>query len=395
MVYVDAVGGTQTLTDNDGITIIEPTLSITKDVTAVAPVDAGDTVNYQVTVNNPARANTNTAYDVVISDLLPPTLALNLPPTVTLNGGSIGITDNSSGNSIEIVIAEVPVGGSVTVNYSAVVQIGVQPGQTINNSPQVQWSSLPGTPPQERDGSGAPLDDYITSDPASFMTGGPVFTKILEETSEPGSTGSNVLIGERVTYALTVTLPEGTTPSLVVADDLPSGLVYVPGSGALDVTGFAGSVNVVDPTVTCSGTCGSGDNLTFTFSNPIVVTADNNPANNSFILRLQAIVTNEAGDQDGQVLNNLATLTIPGIPPITPPVVPVTVIEPVLDLTKTTSDTTPGINQVISFTLALEHLPTSTADAQDVEILTHFQLGYPLTWSVFRPLRLQSAAQQV
>ncbi len=68
-------------------------------------------------------------------------------------------------------------------------------------------------------------------------------------------------IGEILTYALTVTLPEGTTPSLTLVDDLPPGLAYVAGSTTVDTTGFNGTVPV--PTVTNTG--GSGDDVTFSF----------------------------------------------------------------------------------------------------------------------------------
>ena len=94
-----------------------------------------------------------------------------------------------------------------------------------------------------------------------------------------------------ITYALTITLPEGTTPSLKVIDNLPLGLAYIVGSSTVDTTGFAGSVPA--PTVTASGS--SGADVTFDFGT-ISVTGDNNPANNSFSVRFRAVVLDVPGN---------------------------------------------------------------------------------------------------
>jgi hypothetical protein len=45
------------------------------------------------------------------------------------------------------------------------------------------------------------------------------------ETSEVATLGNDVAIGELVTYALVVDLPEGTTPDLTIVDQLPAASV--------------------------------------------------------------------------------------------------------------------------------------------------------------------------
>jgi uncharacterized repeat protein (TIGR01451 family)/fimbrial isopeptide formation D2 family protein len=229
--------------------------------------------------------------------------------------------------------------------------------------------------PGKRAGSGG-VNDHLATDPASVTVPIPSIAKALVSTSAAHSAGSNVVIGEVISYALTITLPEGTTPTLVVTDAVPGGLAYVSGSGVLDLTGFGGTVGAGEPAAASAG--GSGDDVTFTFASPITVAGDNNAGNNAFTLRLALRVLNGAGNQNATVLPNSATLRAGGGPTQNSNTVNVTVREPVLTVSKAVDDSTPAPGQVLTYTLTLTHTGASTADALDVTLTDTLPSGLTL-----------------
>ena len=100
-------------------------------------------------------------------------------------------------------------------------------GPQVTNSADVDWTSLPGTPDEERDGADGPggfLDDHAATDSVSFTTDEAELAKELVATSASHTADTDVAVGEVVTYRLTVTLPEGVTPSITVTDTLPDGI---------------------------------------------------------------------------------------------------------------------------------------------------------------------------
>ncbi len=364
--YTTGAGATQTITATDSLNVSEPALTITKSIpTPPSPIDAGGVVTYQLVVTNPGGAFSSTAHDVVVSDPLPAVLSLNTASvSTTLAGGATGAVNNSAGNTLTVNIASIPAGGSATITYTATLQASVTPGEVILNLASVGWTSLPGGDPNERNDSGG-VNDYTTSDNESLTSDGYTISKAMPLTSAAHTTGSNLTIGEVATYELTVTLPEGASPSPVtVTDLLPPGLAYVNGSGEIDLTGFGGAVNAADPVITSAGS--SGDDIVFTFNNPITVTNNNDPADNDFILRFQAFVVNEAANQNGVALNNSATLQVGTGPTVTSNTVNAAVVEPELNVAKSVSDASPAINQVVTFTIDITHTAASSADAQNI-----------------------------
>ncbi len=369
--YDDAQGNAKSLTDNDNVTVIEPVLTVDK-VISIPPVppDAGGTVTYQVTIQHDG-ASTATAYDTNFTDALPADLSLNLASVnVTLAGGAAGATDNSAGNTVNVTIATIPVGGSVTVTYSATINSGVTPGQVITNTGNLTWTSTAGANPDERNGSGG-INDYTDSDQESFAIQSAAYDKMLEAASAAHTSGSDLAIGEVATFGLYVTLPEGTTPSLTIVDDLPAGLAYVSGSAQVVTTvagcgaltaDFNGSVPA--PTITAPG--GSGGDVTFQFG-AITVAADNDPANNTFVICFDAVLLNEAGNQNGNTLTNNVSFQIDG-GPLTTDSTTVDVVEPELDIAKAVSNPTPGVGQTFTYTLTVQHLGSSTAHAFDLNL---------------------------
>ncbi|WP_141508950.1 SdrD B-like domain-containing protein, partial [Candidatus Chloroploca asiatica] len=194
----------------------------------------------------------------------------------------------------------------------------------------------------------------------------PELTKALAGTSSLATSGSNVTLGEVITYTLTISLAEGIFPSLVVTDTLPSGLSYLTGSTNVITTGFNGTL----PAYSLTGPGSNGGTLVLNWNAPVTVTTDNNPANNSFRVQLQARVRDVPGNSglDPQTtLTNRASIAIGNSPTITSNQVDVTVVEPRLELDKQFSQATAYAGETVTVTLTVTN--TGTSPAHDVVIV--------------------------
>ncbi len=346
--------------------IVEPALTITKTILSLpSPADAGGLVIYRIGLTNTTGITASAAYDVVLSDTLPSALALLTPLTVTHSAGG-AYTDTSTSNLVNVAVARLLPGEGVVVDYAAVIQDSVTPAQIIANAAEARYTSQPGPDANERTGTGG-VDDYRAGPVTqSFTTAGLALAKVLEATSAAHTVGSSVAIGEVLTYTLAVTLPEGTTPGLVVTDTLPAGLDFI--TGTVDAASFNGVLPA--PMVSAPGSSPA----TFTFGATTVV-SDNVAANNSFTLRVVARVRNVIGNQDAGALANTASAQVTGGTPVSAGPVTATVVEPVLALAKSASTTAPTLGQTLSFTLTLTHAVASTAEAFDVVITDTLPAG--------------------
>src|SRR6185369_4744749 len=218
----------------------------------------------------------------------------------------------------------------------ATVQTTFPPNGSLTNAAVLTWTSLNGgnsTAPDAGERFGAAgstfgdgtLNDYRRTTSVTNPGAGPSFNKVLFGTSDANTTGNNVTVGETVTYALVVTLPEGTTSGFNIADALPNGLQYVSSSvvttaaasNGLLAANFAGTVPA--PTITGGATDGADVNYAF---GAITVTGDNNANTNTFLVLVNTIVTDVAGNVGlagtQTALPNSATFSGTGIPPTTP-----------------------------------------------------------------------------
>src|SRR5690606_11442450 len=97
---------------------------------------------------------------------------------------------------------------------------------TFTNIASIIYSSMP-------PGFNETRNYTNTTNVVTFTTPTPSLTKNIDSTSEPDSTGSNVLIGEVVVYRLDITVPEGKTLNVVLQDLLPSNLQYNNGTAQI------------------------------------------------------------------------------------------------------------------------------------------------------------------
>lgn len=379
--------------NNITVRIAEPLLTLAKAVTT-APTDAGDSITYTLTISAASGADRATAFDLVLTDAFDSYLTglsvTNVTTTqgATCTGNGGGTTSFShnggsfTGNTLTFTATCLDPGQSITITVSGTVAATAPAGYTIPNTANLTWTSLPGTGTSpnptgsttpggsgagngERDGSGG-INDYTASGSANAPLAAPQIDKL-------NPVPTQYAIGQQVTFNILITLPEGLTPALNVADNLPLGLRYVShqvittaaASGGLLAADYNGTFTNSPPIFTCSGTCAGGDDITLDFGDTTTA-ADNVTNNNAFLVQVVAVVLNESGNQNGTVLTNTATVSWTG--GSASDSVDVTVIEPELDIAKAVDDTTPAYGQTLTYTLTVSHLPTSTATAYDIVV---------------------------
>ncbi len=213
-----------------------------------------------------------------------------------------------------------------------------------------------------------------------------------DDSSATHTTGSNLVVGESMTYDIVVTLPEGVTSNLRLNDLIPPGLrldprfngnlgyqliTTVAGSAALTAD-FNGNVSI-NP-LTPDGSDGADLQLVFISAG---ASADNVTGNNSFVIRLVLVASNVTGNQQGTTLNNGAQLvysdpdgdTPNGTTPVERNVVSaqqpgVTLVEPTLTVTQqiTSTPVFGGYEDgdVVTFEIVITN--TSGTDAFDISL---------------------------
>ncbi len=389
----------------------EPNLADTKQITAGgAGADAGDSIDFKVVVSN---GGNTTAYQLDIRDVLPNGLfqisnvVIATTGGVMLNGTAIPVvtsmahvkTTTNTNDTIDLAdtglgdasstIAMAP-GASLTLTFRAVVMNNVTPGQVLTNSIYTPYASQAncGTVGVVcRNASGGPavddddntvLNNYAESASAALTIRSNIaIDKQVVPTSAP--------IGATVLFTSRLSLIEGVTPSMIFTDVLPAGLTYVSHTIAVGHVGMT----IANPTYNTR--LGTGQTVSFNFGDI------GNPANGSnaddFVeIDITARVDNIIANQDAVQLSNgqqaagsLVTVTYGATPttvtfdadPVTPGIQgrAVTVVEPVLKITKTVVPATQALGDVVTYSVTVAHDATSTADAFDVALTDALPVG--------------------
>jgi fimbrial isopeptide formation D2 family protein/uncharacterized repeat protein (TIGR01451 family) len=334
----DPVGGAPLQPDptaSDTVDIVEPNVTVAK--TALIAGNPGDIVPYEVTLTN---TGTGPAYDLVLTDTLS-------DPDLTLETGTVQVF--LAGTNTLLVPAPVVVetapdgftvsgidllpGQAVDVRYSVELSPAAPDAQSFPNTASVVYDTVSDGDPMSPTGRSDTASDTATIATVPRVTKEPVSSNFTETDSVQGSSPFQLNVGEEVTYRYTLTLPEIAMDSVVLADALPPGMVFVssavvPTPGGLP---FAGAPMVtVDP---------NQRDVTFDFG-PI-----NNPSDGSIgaddvlTFEVTARVVDDAAATAGATLTNTVDLTVTpqGQPPLSTQTTSadVSVVEPLLTLDKT------------------------------------------------------------
>ena len=132
-------------TDEAVAEVVEPFLTISKSVDdADHIVSVGQTLTYVLTVQHIPFISNSTAYDFVLTDLVPAQLQNVVVTSMMGSGGVTGLTNLSLGNSIRIEADSIPLGGSITIVFTANVSLAAGSGAIIDNNARIYWDSARG-----------------------------------------------------------------------------------------------------------------------------------------------------------------------------------------------------------------------------------------------------------
>ncbi len=318
------------------VTVVEPQLTVDKQVSDATP-DAADELTYTLEVAHPAGSNRATAFDVVLTDLVPAGLAYE-PDSLEVtdeSGTPLAVTVTDTDGDLEVTWEEFPAGHSVELTYTVVVQNDAVTHATagvLANTATLVWTSLPSDDGNASDHSTVALQRTgDTSDPggtantyrdtatAEIAVATSAVTKTLLDTSAAHTDGNDVAIGETATFRLAVTLPEGELGTVTVTDELPAGAAYLPGSAEVCATdcGFAGDLGTPEIALDDEGDIVDGATLLLAFTGSddegVTVDAGEGTVASTFFVEYQAVVLDVAGNQHGGTVVNEAYATVAGV----------------------------------------------------------------------------------
>lgn len=342
----------------------------------ITGIDAGDRVRFGVGVINTGGHG---AYDIRTSAITPPagftfTNAAGAPVAdlasanlqVRLGDGTLLVAGTHYTVSAAGVIELIDVTGNpalaagragdtvathgrnvLVITYDAVAVDTIAAGLDTTSTVSVADYS-------NRDGGVAAGDDFlpgtnVISDDATAAAKAPEVRIVFQDggispddSSASHTTDANMVIGESMVYDIVVTLPEGTTHDLKVDALVPPGMrldTSYKGVGyEIITTGFAGGAITVGSVSGLGG--GVGEDPRFSFGN-VTTTGNNATGDNSFVIRVRAIVANTVDNQGGTTRDMATGLVYDDGGADTNTVVAgtgqptVTVVEPELTVTKT------------------------------------------------------------
>jgi LPXTG-site transpeptidase (sortase) family protein len=340
-------------------------------------VDAGDTVMMAIILENTGHYS---AFDVQVKDSLPADMTL-VPDSLCVTDGTGAsfiyidvnlVNSGLFGDGIELVDpgptvtppgalapgkdsnnAVIDTGRNIAViTYLVTLDSTVQSSQVLTNTATLfNYSNT-------EDGANF-IPDGLT-DTAQVTITSPQAAKTLVGTEivNAGNASSQAVIGELVTYQVTLTIPEGTTLNAGLVDTLDSGLAFV----ALDSA-------VLSPALSISGSTTpsvspGGQVVTFGFGT--VTNSDtNNATPETITLTYRVVVLNVISNQSGTLLNNSAQFTWGG-GSASASAPEVAVIEPTINTTKSVLPTTADAGDTVAFTVTLANPAAGSTTAHDV-----------------------------
>ncbi len=363
--FENAAGDSSTVGENSSVRVATPNVALDK-TASPAIVDAGGLVNYEVEITNPSRFRDAPAFDLTLSDTLAPEVDLNetsiqlfVNNTLTaFDGTNYALT--TAGNGFEIFIDRLDQNDTVRVEYNGTVDNSVAAGLTLPNTADLVFDTTP-----EDDSAGPDGDDreLSLSDMESVVTRAPDIDKSVVDgsTSYAETTGTDLGIGELVTYEFVLTIPDGAISDVVLVDTLPPGMEYV-SSTVVSVGSDLGSFSGPVPTM---GTNGAGQNTTFdfgSFENLVDGNANATDPNDQIVIRLTARLTADplTVDTNNPALNpktNVGVLTYSnGTNNFSvQDDATVEVVEPDVTIDKAVSPTTADAGDVVTYTVTVEN----------------------------------------
>ena len=353
-------------TDDDIDTMAsEPVMDMLKtdafliDADASGNPSAGDTLRYTVTIENSGDRG---AADVLFDDTPDANTAL-VVGSVSTSQGTI-ISGNTAGDSdITVDLGSIPgAGGTAQISFSVTINNPLPAGTAyVENQGFLTGSNFPEEPSDDPD---LPGDE----DPTITLLDG-ALVKVVADTNQAHTTGTDAAIGEIVEYEVTLYVPPGDIRASTLTDTLTEGLAFVdclsitPAAGLTTdaAGGFAGACAAPAVSELPAGSADDADQgreVIFDLGNMENATGAALP----LVINYRTVVLNSADNSSGgQVQNGVRWEYQSGSLDALAP--PIDLVEPDLTITKSADRATASNGDIITFSLRINHTLASNADA--------------------------------
>ena len=354
--------------------------------TDIANIDAGDTITVAIIVENTGGSD---AYDITITDVLPTGYTYVAASLQATNGNGDVLSYSGDLFGAGLILDDTldngalegfdPTAGTniLVITYDLLLSDSVGPNQTLENTATL-----------ENYGGNNNAGNHVPggiSDAATALIPGIQLDKAIATTSQTHTSGSNAAIGETITYTVAITLPEGQATAVRFSDylDADDGLQVISlDSLTTTSTDFTSSVGVINDL----SNAGDPNNLVFLAANSGIAvdglsffvdfdTLSNDNRDNltaeTLTLTYTAVVRNINVNQNGVVLDNTAQLNWTDGNATTHSAndsETVTVVEPLLSISKTVDAPYPDEGDRVTFTILVQHPAAGSADAFDALI---------------------------
>jgi len=274
--------------------------------------------------------------------------------TLTAVAGTqlIQLTNGSLGASLSCTIA-VNVIANVTGNYQNVI------------APQTLTSD------QNVTNIASATDTLVVQSNVSGLT------KIITNSDLSSTTGTNMAIGEIVTYQVSISVPPGTHLNTSLVDTMDRGLAFI-GCDVINATGLttsmAGGFASICSTPTTSNPGGTSIDIDRQVTYDFGTLTNNSQADIPLTLTYRAIVLDIGTNTNGINLRNSALWTS-DTNPLGPVQTAVQIAEPELVVQKTANVNFIANGSEVTFTLAVSHTQSSHSDAFDVLLIDALPAG--------------------
>jgi fimbrial isopeptide formation D2 family protein len=327
---------------------------ITLNTTPVTWTDAG--VSDYYAVYNPLTG----VFSVTLADNY--TAGNTTAPTRDDRPG--GLSRGASGPASNIV-AVTNGSNTVIITYDVTLGDNVEPNRQIINTATLTHVAT---------SDGGVDDQPDPFDTAQVTIRRPTIAKTLTATEIEDSVNNRqqAVIGELITYTLTLTVPEGIMSSSTLTDTLDAGLAFVDVTGvsassALTFTG--GGLPTVGATPANTTIGAGGQTITFNFG-AITNSNRDNTVEETIVITYRAIVLNTSANQSSAQRNNRVefswVVSGQGSYALTPVEAGnVTIIEPILGVAKTLPPGVYDAGDLIDYTITFSHTAGSQGTAYD------------------------------
>ncbi|MCH9699307.1 MAG: DUF11 domain-containing protein, partial [Gammaproteobacteria bacterium] len=299
---LDYTGRTGTIEAQRSTRFIEPQLEINKTMSPDRNRDAGDTITITLAVTN---SGLSPAYDILVTDILndagvdddlfdlTSVAEATTPAGYTYNFSTDTVTYASNAG---ISLAS---GATVSFTFTARIRSDIDSGSSYSNTANVIGDSQDGVVGGERSSSDTGSDSVSTRRVSA--------TKTVVSSSEAWTAGTDVAIGEIITYQATIRVPEGITlpNGSLITDRLPTDFQYQTGTATIRAvvnTTLTQGGNPISTTATAITPVISGRDMSFNLG--ALQNNDNDGNIEQIIIEYDVLVLNTARNNAGNNKTN-------------------------------------------------------------------------------------------